>query len=211
MAEQSNNVFNDQPVLIEDNGLATFARNIIIGLVAVIIAAIVVIYYWNRKQHTEEAAAAALANANGAEQLQTVLDQYPDTAAAATALLFIASSRQEKQDYAAAADWYARYLQKNAKSPLAPVAQFAQAECLAAAGKKGEARAAYLAITNAKPANPYSGGAAVALARIYLADNNANAARQTLTDFLSRDVNSSFQVEAGKLLRELPQDSSVKK
>jgi TolA-binding protein len=211
MAEQRNNTFNDQPVLIEDNGLAIITRNIIIGLLLAIVASGAVIYYWSQKQHTGETAAAALSNASGAEQFQKVLDQYPGTAAAATALLFIASSQQEKQDYATAADSYARYLQKNAKSPLAPVAQFAQAECLAAAGKKDEAQAAYLAIINAKPANPHAGGAAVALARIYLADNNTNAARQTLTDFLSRDINSSFQAEAGKLLRELPQNSSAQK
>ncbi|MDR2463483.1 MAG: hypothetical protein LBD30_06855 [Verrucomicrobiales bacterium] len=203
MAELDNHSFNDQPVLVGDNSLAKIARQLIASAIIIVSVTGAAVWYWHQKQQTGEAAAGALANAGDAAQLQQVADQYPDSAAGASALLRLAADCQEKQDYAGAAELYDRYLQKNAKSPLAPAAQFAQAGCLQAAGQKAAAQAAYLAIISAKPSNPYAGGASVALARIYWAEHNPGAARQTLTDFISRDINSGYLNEANRLLREL--------
>jgi TolA-binding protein len=210
MAEPSNNIFNDQPVLVEDQSLGRTVRGILIGLLVIVSVVVAVLWYRHQRQHAEETAAAALAKAVGAEQCQQVADQYPATAAGAAALLFTAAGQQEQQDYLAAAELYACYAQQRANSPLAAPAQFARAQCLAAAGRQSEAQAAYLAIVSAKPANPYAGGAAVALARGYLAEHNVSAARQTLTDFLARDLGSSYQAEAGQLLRALSTDSGKK-
>ncbi|MDR1192157.1 MAG: hypothetical protein LBK60_10950 [Verrucomicrobiales bacterium] len=207
MAEQDNNSFNDQPVLVEDNSLAKIAWQLIIGAAVAVAVVGAAVYYWYQKQQTAEIAAAALAAAHDAAQWQQVVDQYPGTAAAGSALLLLAADRQEKQDYAGAAELYAGYLQKYADSSLVSAVQFARAQSLAADGQTDAAQTAYLAIVDAKPANPYAGGAAVALARVYLAGHNVSAARQTLTDFISREVNvnSSFLNEANQLLRELPQ------
>ena len=203
MAEQFPDSFDDQPVLVQDQNLAKTTRNLIIGVLILIAAIGGIAFYWNQQQAVEENASAQLAKATSPEQLQQVADQYPGTTAGNSALLRIATHHQQKGEYLPAAELYARYAKQNPKSNLAPTVQFAQAQCLEAAGKKAEAQAAYLAIFNNKPVSPFDGGAAIALARLYKADNNISAARATLTEFLSRDLNSSYQNEANSLLREL--------
>jgi outer membrane protein assembly factor BamD (BamD/ComL family) len=211
MAEQNRNTFNDQPVLIDSPGLAGTTRNLIIGAAILVIAAAAAIFLWQQRQQAEDRAADAFEQAADAGQWQQVIDRYPRTRAADAAMLALAADRLTKDDFQAAADWYARYLRANGKSPLAPAAQFAQAQALAAAGQTAEAQGVYQTIVSAKPTSPYAGGAAVALAKIYLANRNVSAARQTLTDFLTNNlVNSSYQAEASRLLRELPPDGAQK-
>ena len=204
MADQNDSSI-DQPNIFhgEEDLFEKFGRPALMAGAVLILALTVLVYWWQQKSSRESAALEKFFAAKTAEEYQAVLSKYPGTPACALSLVELAKADAEKQNYSAAISNYNRFLKEFPQHPAAPAVEYARALCHDSSGSKPEAKAAYETIFNARPLHPFAGAAAVALARIYQAENNNAAARQVLADLLARDTTSSRLDEARGLLREL--------
>jgi outer membrane protein assembly factor BamD (BamD/ComL family) len=174
---------SDQPRFVTDDADLFWEKNktLILATAAIVLIALIGTgIWWQQRFALQNAATELAATGNTAEVWQKVVDQYPTTPAASLCYIHLASAAQQKADYAKALGYYETFLKNFPKHPATPAVQFTRAQLLEATNQPDQAKAAYLTILQARPAQPFAGPAGINLARIYEAAGDLTKARETL-------------------------------
>ena len=194
---------SDQPRFVADDADLFWEKNksLILATVAIVLIALIGTGIWWQQRFAQQSAATELAaTGNTAEVWQKVVDTYPTTPAASLCYIHLASQAQQKADYTKALGYYETFLKNFPKHPAAPAVRFTRAQLLEATSQPDQAKAAYLAILQARPAQPFAGPAGINLARIYETAGDLTKARETLQAVL---VIKDEGVAAAEAQREL--------
>lgn len=140
--------------------------------------------------------------AAAAEGYLKVANSYPNSTAGEQALLLAAGDLFTEGKYDQARTEFDRFRREHPQSALVPEAMLGVGACWDAQGKTSEAMAAYKELIARRNAELEAPQAKFALARLYEAQNNWEAAR-TLFEEVARQPYSSLGSEAGMRLEEL--------
>ncbi len=146
--------------------------------------------YRNHQTQQRASAAALLFSAQGPEQIQQVLTQYPRTPAAPLAQLILAGEAFDQGQYDYAQSLFARFLEQHPAHELRDQASFAVIQCMEAAGRVQEAFAAYTAFAAERSGHYLEPAARFGAARcleIMGRLEEARAAYEALRDALTDD------------------------
>jgi predicted negative regulator of RcsB-dependent stress response len=121
--------------------------------------------YRNHRIQQRAAASALLFSAQGADQVQQVLNRYPRTPAAPLAQLIMAGAAFDQGQYDYAHSLFSRFLEEHPDHELRDQAKFAVIQCLEAAGRAEEAHAAYTAFAAERPGHYLEPAARLGAAR----------------------------------------------
>ena len=118
-----------------------FKKEITAVLLIVLLAVIAFTGYRFYSDRRTAAASALLASAKNAQQYQQVLEQYPNTAAAADAYLLLAEAQRNEKKFAEANTTLQTFIAKYPQHELLSTARMAMAANLESLGKSDEALA----------------------------------------------------------------------
>ncbi len=183
-------------------------------LVVAVVALIVSFVTWRHGQQAVQASEALsrviLAQAtqpNGqpatADAFLKMAGEYPDSSAAARAVLMAASDYFDAGKYPEAKQQFERFTREHRDSALMGGAQLGIAACLEAEGKSSDALNAYKELIDRHPGDVVLPQARFALAHLYEAQNQPEKARPLLEEVLRDNPGSSLSMEAGMRLEEL--------
>ena len=203
---------------LTDRLLAWFETNktqAIVGvLVLVVVGLIVSFVIWRRDQQAVQASEAlsrvmlgqaTVPNARPAtaEAFLKMASEYPDSRAAARAILMAASDYFVSGKYEDAKIQFERFTREHRDSPLMGQALLGIAACLDAEGKSSEALTAYKDLIDRHPGEAVLPQARFALASLYEAQNQPEKARPLFEEVVRENQYSSVGSEAGMRLEEL--------
>ena len=176
---------------------------LVVALIALVGGAGFFIWQANRLQKNEAEAGRLLSEAKGPGDWTAVVERYPQSSAAADAIMRLAYQATEEAHYDQAMAYYHRIVHDFPSHPASPACELALAACLEALGKNAEARASYQKIANAEPPHPFAPPALLGLARLDFQEGRASNARQLLTTFVAEHPDSPFQPNARQMLEKL--------
>ncbi len=179
------------------------------GAIVVVIGLIVGIYFWHNNYQADSANAALdRITGNDPAQYMEMANLYPDTTAAARALLIAGQLQFEAGKYDVAQGTFQRFLAEHHDYPLASQAAVGIAACLEAQGKTAEAAAKYEEISR-RPPDSTTIQAQAALARLYTAQGKYEPALRQYAALLQNGGNDSWineaKVEVQDLLTKHPE------
>lgn len=151
----------------------------------------------------DAAAADLFASAKSAADYQRVIDQYGDTASAASAYLLLADEQRKTGKFAEANATVQKFLEKFPRHELNGTARMAIAANFESLGKTDDALAAYQQFASTNALNFNAPWALLAEVRILQAKNRDDEARQVCETILTRYRDSYASLEAMHLLRTL--------
>lgn len=194
----------------ETNKTQAVAGVVVVAVIALVVGFVV----WRKDQQaiksSEALSSVMLAQAtqpNGqpanADAFLKMAAEYPDSSAAARAVLMAASDYFDAGKYAEAKTQFDRFIREHRDSPLMGTAQLGAAACLDAQGKTTEALNAYKELIDRHPGETILPPARFALARLYEAQNQPEKARPLLEEVFRNNPGSSLGSEAGMRLEEL--------
>jgi len=187
--------------------LETNKRAVMIGFAALVVVWFAVEVYQYRSEQVEVAASDALLKlktpvggdtnppASASEYLK-VAEQYPHTGAGQRALMLAAAGLFAEGKYGQAHDQFAKFLRDNPQSPFAATAAYGVATCLEAEGKQDEAMAAYQNLPVRFPGAGVLSDAKLAMARIYEAKKQPEAALRLYDEITKAGMMDSSASEA---------------
>jgi tetratricopeptide (TPR) repeat protein len=178
---------------------------------ALLIVLLVVIAYTGYRFYSDRhtaAASALLAGAKNAQQYQQVIEQYPNTAAAADAYILLAEAQRNEKKFAEANTTLQTFLAKYPQHELLSTARMAMAANLESLGKTDEALAMYQQIASTYP-NSFNAPMAL-LSQVYIlkAKNRNDDARRICETILTQYRTSIWAGEAMQQLRFLKPSGS---
>jgi tetratricopeptide (TPR) repeat protein len=184
-------------------------RLIVAGGIVVVVGLIIAIYFWHSNYQSDSANAALdRVQGNDPAQFMEVANVYPDTTAAARALLIAGQLQFEAGKYDQAQATFQRFLAEHHDYPLASQAAVGVAASLEAQGKKAEAVARYEEISR-RPPDSSTLQAQAALARLYASlGKNEQALRQYVALIQQGSDNTwigEAKLEAQNLLTQHPE------
>lgn len=178
-------------------------------VVAVIVGFAVAAYRW-KTQQTEVAASDALLEVRtplmagekprppSASAYLKVVGDYPGTEAAERALLLAAGALFAEGKYAEAQTQFSRFLDEQARHPLAADAAYGKAAALEAQGKLDEALAAYQGWLTQFPKAAPADGVKLAIARIYEIKQQPASALKVYEEISGTNSPSATSTEAAR-------------
>ncbi len=176
---------------------------ILIGLVVVLCVGAAYGAYQLYVTHRGNAAATALAQANGPEDFQKVIANYPSTGAGASAALLLAGQQREKQQYAEANGTLEKFIKAHPKHEFVSTARMAMAGNLDAMGKTDQALEMYRKIA-ANDAQSYNAPLAmIAQAQLLKGMGKLDEARQVCETVMTQYRDSYATLEATQMLKTL--------
>jgi predicted negative regulator of RcsB-dependent stress response len=187
----------------------------LLGFGAIVVLGAIVSFYFYQQSEKEQAAAEALSavevpqltGARGAPEPATaylkVASEYPNTSAAARALLLGAASLFTEGKYTEAKAQFDRFTRDYGDNPLMSEALLGGAACLDALGKTNEALVAYNDLVRQHPGENVVAQARFALGRLYEAQNDPEKARSQFEEVARANPYGSLGSEAGMRVEEL--------
>jgi outer membrane protein assembly factor BamD (BamD/ComL family) len=203
---QPQSLSQDDPRII-DSSEAFLTKNLyplVFALIILLALACAGTWWWTQQLAQQEQALQLYTKAQTPEDWEAIIKAYPQSPAAALALIDLAQKERATGTISSAIVHYQSFLKKFSRHPAAPSVELALAVSLENAGKTAEAQTAYNKIISAKPPHAFVGAASIGLARIYLQENKLLAARQTLSDFISSNEEKGATNEAREMLNSLP-------
>ena len=200
----------EAPRILEADTPAWLSAKTIIPVILAVAAGVgLVLWQVSKAEQAKNEAAKLLASDSTPETWEKLIRDYPGQPATALAILDAAEEASSKKDHRKAAELYQKFAQEFPKHPLLSAARLGQANQLALAGDGAAAQSLYLRIITERPVDRFQTAAAVGLARIQIAENRPEAARQVLNDVLAQNNGSAFLPEARALLEKLPPPPSA--
>jgi predicted negative regulator of RcsB-dependent stress response len=178
-----------------------YRKELVVLLVILIIAIFGVAAYKFYRDRRETTAATLFSAAETTSQYEEVINQYGDTAAAASAYLMLADELRKQAKYAEANATLVKFLEKFPKHALASTARMAIAGNLETMGKQDEALATYQQIASSNAAGFNAASALIAQVHILQDKNRIDDARRICETIMTRYRDSYAAMEAGRLLR----------
>jgi predicted negative regulator of RcsB-dependent stress response len=123
--------------------LKEYGMPLVLGVSVALLAYLGFVTYKNHQAGIRRRAAQNLMQAQSAEQLQAIVDQYPNTPSAPIAMLTLAANYLHGGQYPMARNQYARFEREHADHMLKPAAVLGQAYCVEAEGNPEGALASY--------------------------------------------------------------------
>jgi len=184
------------------------------AVTGVVVVALIVSLYLYRQGEAEVAASEALSSlaasamigasrGDSADAYLKMAAAYPNSSAAARAVLLAAGRLFDEGKYVEAKTQFERFSREHKDSPFRGQALLGIAACLDAEGKTSEATSAYKDLIDRLPADPVLPQARFALARLYEAQNKPEQARNLFEQVEQGNPYSSLGSEAGMRLEEL--------
>jgi TolA-binding protein len=184
------------------------------GAAALAVVALIAAFFLYHRSEAEVAASEALSNlavsqmtgasrGDSADAYLKMAAAYPNSRAAARALLIAAGTLFAEGKYAEAKTQFERFTREYTDSPFRGEALLGIAACLDAQGNTSDATAAYKNLIDRLPADPVLPQARFALARLYEAQNKPEQARNLFEEVERNNPYSSLGSEAGMRLEEL--------
>lgn len=173
----------DEPHIEWDHDDASWQKFKRYGILILILLALIAVGFggWQVIENQQkETAAQLLAQASTEEEWQQVITRFPGSAAAAQALLRLASEAQAKADYAQAIAFYDQFLKDFPQHPTREAAAFARANCLALTHRTDEALLAFRSIAEGPPTAGFVIPASIEASRILRRKGDLDAARSIL-------------------------------
>lgn len=203
---QINDAEDPRVILDQEDDILKKYGFAVIGGIIVFLLAVVSVGYYTYQQHSKELEAAELLQAaNQPAQWLEVVNKYPQTSAAAEALLLLAHGDKDAGKFSSAVTYYRQFLKNFPKHPLASSVELAVAQNLQADGQKNDAHAEYERILHT-PLHQMAAPAALSLAKMFIDEGNPAPARQLLQRVTEHPNNSQFYSEAKQLLMKLQMD-----
>jgi len=190
-------------------------KAVIYGTSGVVVVGLAVWFLIWQKTEKEAAAGEALArvtidqsnpnvpHSDSADAYLKVAAQYPNSGAAARALLLAGGILFADGKYAEAKTQFDKFVREYHDSPLLVQGLLGVAACLEALGKATEATAAYKDLAEHHSNDPGAPQAKFALGRLYEADKKFEQARGMFEEVERADPYGSLGSEAGMRLEEL--------
>ena len=184
------------------------------GAAALAVVALIAAFFLYHRSEAEVAASEALSNlavsqttgasrGDSADAYLKMAAAYPNSRAAARALLLAAGTLFAEGKYAEAKTQFERFTREYTDSPFRGEALLGIAACLDAQGNTSDATAAYKNLIDRLPAAHVLPQARFALARLYEAQNKPEQARSLFEEVERNNPYSSLGSEAGMRLEEL--------
>ena len=185
------------------------------GAAVLLFAGLVVGFFLYQRNQKETDASEALstistpmlgqagARADSADAYFKIASQYPNSSAAARALLLGAGSLFVEGKYGEARTQFEKFAREHRQSPLMSQALLGIAACLDAQGKTNEATTAYKNIVDRHSGENVAPQARFALARLYEAQGKPEQAHTLYEDVARNDPYGSLGSEAGMRSEEL--------
>ena len=200
----------EEPRILEAETPAWLSAKVIAPTILAVAAGVgLVLWQVSKAEKAKNEAAKLLASDSSPETWEKLIRDYPGQPATALAILNAAENASSKKDHRKAAEFYQKFAQEFPKHPLVSAARLGQANQLALLGDGAAAQSLYLRIVTERPVDRFQTAAAVGLARIQIAENRPEAARQVLNDVLAQNNGSAFLPEARALLEKLPPPPSA--
>lgn len=156
--------------------------------------------YRNHKQSASLRASQMLMSARAPDELQQIINQYPDAPVAPLAQLTLAARYFDAGQYDMARFVYSQFEQKNPQHPLAQVATLGRAQCLEAEGQLDQAVAAFASFVAANRNHFLAPLAVLGKARSLMQMGRLDEARVEYEDFIAANPASSWTALAESAL-----------
>lgn len=180
-----------------------FHKEIVAALVLLVLGAIGYAGYRFYSQHQEDAAAAMLANAKKTQDYGQVIARYPNTAAGASACLFLAEAQRAEKNFNGANINLKDFIAKHPQHELVGAARLAMAANLESMGKADDALLMY---QSAAASNPKAYTAPIALmsqVRLLKEKKQTEEARRVCEKVIAEHSDSYWASDAFRQLQEL--------
>jgi len=179
---------------------------VLAGIAGIIVIALVVIGVTVSRQATRIASEQALAGATDAAGWNDVISKYPNSAAAADAMLLLASSLRDAGKIEESDSLYSRFSESFPRSPIAVSGMIGRASNARVAGKPAEALNYY---QQAAAANPQSYGAPFALFSQFrlLAQDGKTEEAKRIIQALANQYPLSLAAQAAGIRPQLPRQA----
>jgi predicted negative regulator of RcsB-dependent stress response len=168
---------------------------------AIVIIVIVAVYSSERAVSVPQQASYALASATSRASVEDVANKYPDTFAAAAALVQLGYGSWLQTNYAAARGYYQRVVAEHPNSFLVPAAELAIVKCYVAEGDLDEAERVLKRELLYSPTHYMVPVARIELVHVLMAAGRYDEALEEYQTFEQQTANS-FMSSLGDGLRE---------
>ena len=180
-----------------------FKKEIAAVLVLALLAIVGFAGYRFYTNNRESAAAALLGSAKSAPDYQQVITRYPNTAAGASAYLFLAEDLRKEKKFMEANATLQAFVNKNPDHELVPTARMANAANLESMGKTDEALAMYQQIAAKYPKSFSAPLALISQVPLLKSKNRTEEARRVCETIMMQYRDSFWASEAMRELRSL--------
>lgn len=180
--------------------LKDYGQTIVIGVGIALALVLGWAAYRNHKQSASLRASQMLMSARAPDELQQIINQYPDAPVAPLAQLTLAARYFDAGQYDMARFVYSQFEQKNPEHPLVQVATLGRAQCLEAEGQLDQAVTAFASFAAANTNHFLTALAVLGKARCLMQMGKFDEARVEYEDFIAANPASSWTALAESAL-----------
>lgn len=180
-----------------------FHKEIVAALILLVLGAIGYAGYRFYSQHQEDAAAALLATAKKPEDYGQVITKYPNTAAGASACVFLAEQQRSEKNFIGANISLKEFITKHPQHELVGAARLAMAANLESLGKPDDALLMYQSAAASNPRNYTAPIALMSQVRLLKEKKQTDEARRICEKVIAEHSDSYWANDAFRQLQEL--------
>jgi TolA-binding protein len=171
---------------------------------AVLVLALLAVAAWGGyrlySDRRDAAAASLLMSAKTAADFQKVVAQYPETAAGASACIFLAEEQRKEKKFSEANTTLQSFVDKNPKHQLRGTARMAMAANLESLGKRDEALSTYQRLAADDPQGFVAPIALISAVRLLKETNQIEEAKRVCESIMTKYRDSLVAAEATRQL-----------
>lgn len=179
-----------------------YGRATMLAVAVFLVVGVPIFMVRNHRDSAKSKASALLSSAAQPGDLANIVKDYPDTPAAPVALLHLARTQYDQQDYAKAQSSYEDFLSRFATHELAPVAKLGKAHCLEGKGMTEEALKSFETFLSSNKGHFLTPQALMAKARCLYHLKKEKEAQIVIEDFLVANPKSPWKPHAEEMLEE---------
>lgn len=180
-----------------------------IGLAVAVAIFIAIILHRHRQEIERQEASELFASAQGPQQLEAVIDQYPKSPEAPMALLTLASERYDAGEFELAEMHYHQFLDQFTDHTMRPAAELGLTHCHEALGRTEDALNGFRSFVAAQDDHYLAPLARLGEARILAQQENFEAARAIYEEIID-DPESPWHAQAQSSLRHMEKDARAR-
>ena len=177
-----------------------------IGLAVAVAIFIAIILHRHRQETARQEASELFASAQGPQQLEAVIDQYPNSPEAPMALLTLASERYGAGEFELTEMHYHQFLDQFTDHTMRPAAELGLTHCHEALGRTEDALNGFRSFVAAQGDHYLAPLARLGEARVLAQQGNFEAARAIYEEIID-DPDSPWQAQAQSSLRHMEKDA----
>jgi len=196
------------PTNAEDQSTSTLAqwKSWLTSAGIAVVIVLGVSFYRHHLAANEEQASRMLGEVKNLQSLQSIVTQFPNTAAAKLARLEMAKAQFDTGDFVTATSTYADFVTRYPKHPMVATAELGKIQCMEAMGQTAEAMAAFAAFATSHPGHYLTPLAKFGQARCLEQLKRFDEAKAVYEDFLAAHPKSAWAAEVEQALTQLSRE-----